>query len=82
MIDDGLVSILACPDDKTPMRPATAAEIRAVNQRIQSGSLKNRSGQIVTVGLREGLVRQDGRYLYPIREDIPVLLVDEAIPLA
>ena len=53
-----------------------------MNQRIQAGSLKNRSGQIVTVGLREGLVRQDGRYLYPIREDIPVLLVDEAIPLA
>ena len=82
MIDDGLVSILACPEDKTPVRPATAVEIRAVNQRIEAGSLKNRGGQIVAVGLREGLVRRDGRYLYPIREDIPVLLVDEAIPLA
>jgi uncharacterized protein YbaR (Trm112 family) len=27
-------------------------------------------------------VRQDGQYLYPIRDDIPIMLIDEAIPLA
>jgi uncharacterized protein YbaR (Trm112 family) len=26
-------------------------------------------------------VREDRKYLYPIRQDIPVMLVDEAIPL-
>jgi len=28
-----------------------------------------------------GLVRADGKFLYPIRHDIPIMLVDEAIPL-
>jgi uncharacterized protein YbaR (Trm112 family) len=28
-----------------------------------------------------GLVREDGRILYPIRQRIPVLLVDEGIAL-
>ena len=29
----------------------------------------------------EGLVREDGLLLYPIRDDIPIMLIDEAIPL-
>jgi uncharacterized protein YbaR (Trm112 family) len=28
-----------------------------------------------------GLVREDGAYLYPIEDDIPIMLIDEAIPL-
>ena len=28
-----------------------------------------------------GLVREDGRYLYAIRNDIPIMLVEQAIPL-
>jgi uncharacterized protein YbaR (Trm112 family) len=27
-----------------------------------------------------GLVREDKRYVYPIRQDIPIMLIDEAIP--
>jgi uncharacterized protein YbaR (Trm112 family) len=27
------------------------------------------------------LVRQDGLFGYPVRNDIPVMLVDEAVPL-
>jgi uncharacterized protein YbaR (Trm112 family) len=82
MIDDGLLTLLVCPDDKTPLRPATAEEVNAVNQRVEVGALTNRSGEAVTATLTEGLVRQDGRYLYPIRDDIPLLLVGEGIPLA
>jgi uncharacterized protein YbaR (Trm112 family) len=35
------------------------------------------------VDLRQigGLVRADNKILYPIREDIPVMLIDEGIPL-
>jgi uncharacterized protein YbaR (Trm112 family) len=28
-----------------------------------------------------GLIREDGKYLYPIRKDIPIMLIDEALPL-
>jgi uncharacterized protein YbaR (Trm112 family) len=35
----------------------------------------------VTDPVQEALVREDGKYAYPVREDIPIMLVDEAIPL-
>jgi uncharacterized protein len=35
----------------------------------------------VTEPLDGGLVRADQKILYPIRENIPVMLIDEGIPL-
>ena len=31
--------------------------------------------------LEEGLIREDDKILYPVREDIPIMLIDEAIEL-
>ena len=28
-----------------------------------------------------GLIREDGKILFPIRQDIPVMLIDQGIPL-
>jgi uncharacterized protein YbaR (Trm112 family) len=52
-----------------------------LNARIAAGHVKTRGGQAVTDPVSEGLVRQDGRFLYPVRDDIPVMLIDEALPL-
>ena len=40
----------------------------------------NRGGEAVKEHLDGGLVREDRKFLYPIREDIPIMLIDEAIP--
>lgn len=82
MVDAELLAILVCPDDKTPVTLADAATLDALNARITAGGFKNRGGQPVTEPVTEGLVREDGRYLYPVRDDIPVMLIDEALPLA
>ena len=81
MIDQDLLDILVCPDDKTPVTLADASLVASLNDRIKNGTLKNRAGQAVTEEMNGGLVRADGKYLYPIRDDIPVMLIDEAIPL-
>ena len=52
-----------------------------LNSQITAGTLKNRAGQLIREKLDAGLIRSDGKYLYPVRRGIPVMLVDEAIPL-
>jgi uncharacterized protein YbaR (Trm112 family) len=81
MVDPELLEILACPEDKTPVRVATKEEIDDLNARIARGEVRNRGGQAVSEAVPEGLIREDGRYLYPVREDIPIMLVEEGIPL-
>ncbi len=55
--------------------------VKRLNEAQSRGELKNRAGQAVGEAMDEGLVREDGAYLYPIINGIPVMLIDEAIPL-
>jgi uncharacterized protein YbaR (Trm112 family) len=82
MIDAELLTILRCPDTRQELRVAEPALIERLNQKIQSGGLSNRGGQPVKEKIDGGLVRADGKFLYPLRGNIPVMLVDEAIPLS
>jgi uncharacterized protein YbaR (Trm112 family) len=52
-----------------------------LNQAIRSGGVTNRGGGDVSHPVEEGLVREDDKILYPVREDIPIMLIDEAIEL-
>ena len=79
MIDQQLLEILVCPQTHQPVRPADAALLALVNEAIESGGLVNRAGSPVSSPLEEALVREDGRVLYPVREDIPIMLIDECI---
>ena len=48
---------------------------------VEGGRLRNRGGQAVTQPIDEGLVREDGKVLYPIDDGIPVMLIEESIEL-
>ena len=82
LIDPGLLKILCCPETRQPVSEADAALVTDLNNRIASGSVKNRAGKPVADKLDGGLIRQDRQVLYPIRHRIPIMLVEEAIPLA
>ena len=82
MIDKELLDILACPENKTPVKLVEQSFIDEINGRIEKGEVKNRGGQQVEKKIDGGLVREDGAYLYPIEDDIPIMLIDEAIPLS
>ncbi|MDB6064284.1 MAG: uncharacterized protein JWR26_492 [Pedosphaera sp.] len=79
--DVELLKILCCPETHQELALATSAAVEKLNREIGAGSLQNRAGRQVEETLDGGLVRADGKYLYPMRQSIPVLLVDEAIPL-
>lgn len=82
MISDELIEILACPDDKSPLHRADEALLEELNAQIRAGTLKTVEGEMVIDLLEEGLIRADGKVLYPVREGIPIMLISESISLA
>jgi uncharacterized protein YbaR (Trm112 family) len=81
MIAPDFLALLRCPETRLPLNEANLTLIAALNGRIASGHARNRSGQILVEPVESGLIRSDGECLYPIRQGIPVLLIDEAILL-
>ncbi len=64
------------------MIPADFLEILrcpATHQRLRLASPQELAA--AGEGLTAGLVREDGAALYPIENEIPILLVESAIPL-
>lgn len=82
MIDKELLDILVCPETKEPVSLADDDLVARVNEKIKAGELTTRGGDKVTEPISGGLVREDRQYLYMIREDIPIMLIDQAIPMA
>lgn len=80
-LDPELLEILVCPETKEPVRPADQALVERVNRAIEDGDLSNRGGERVKDAIDGGLVREDGTVLYPVRDEIPIMLIDEAIEL-
>jgi uncharacterized protein YbaR (Trm112 family) len=81
MVDPQLLEILCCPETKEDVSLVDASLIAKLNEAVGAGSLSNRGGEVVKEKLDGGLLRKDGKFLYPIREDIPIMLIDEAIPM-
>ena len=82
MINADLLKIMCCPETHQPIAVAEPALIEKLNQLIAAGQLKNRAGQPIKEKIDGGLVREDRKFAYPVRENIPIMLIDEAIPLA
>jgi uncharacterized protein YbaR (Trm112 family) len=80
-IDPALLSLLVCPETRQTLRLATREEIASLNQRIATKELLNRKQEVVKLPMDGALVRSDGTLAYPIRDEIPDLLVDEGLLL-
>ena len=81
MIDKELLDILACPETKEPVHLAEQTLVDELNARIERGEVSNRGGDKVEKKMDGGLVREDRAFLYRIEDDIPIMLIDEAISL-
>jgi uncharacterized protein YbaR (Trm112 family) len=82
LVDQSLLDILVCPETKQPLHPADASLLEELNASIAGGKVQTRAGQPVSGRIDEGLVREDGGVLYPVRDDIPIMLIDESIQLS
>ena len=79
MIAHELLEILCCPETRQRLALADPVTLAACNARIGAGGVQNLTGQPVTDPLAGALLRADGQRLYPIRDEIPILLVEEGI---
>lgn len=81
MIADHLIEILRCPLDRSRLRLADAELVVRLNRAVAAGQLKNTAGEAFEKPLDGGLIREAGDLLYPIIDEIPVMLPDEAVDL-
>jgi uncharacterized protein YbaR (Trm112 family) len=81
MIRTDVLKILVCPEDQSSLALASSDLIERVNRAIARRAVKNRAERTLEAPLSAGLVRADGNVLYPIVDEIPLMLVDEAIRL-
>ena len=78
-MDKRLLDILCCPETKVPVRPLVRNELDALNKAIAAGGVRTAAAAAVSSPLQAGLITSDGKLIYRIEDDIPVMLVDEAI---
>ncbi len=80
-INKDVLAILCCPETKQPVQLADETTIAQLNAAVARGGVQNKGKKPVTDPLDGGLIRSDRKILYPIRENIPVMLIEEGIPL-
>lgn len=78
-MDKRLLDILCCPVSKSPVNLLGRAQLDTLNAAIRAGSVQTTAGIAVGTPLAAGLITADGKAIYRIEDDIPVMLADEAI---
>ena len=80
MIDKKLLEILVCPETGEPLEEADREIIARLNELVELGTLVDRSGELVSEKIEGGLLCRNGKHIYPVRGNIPILLIESSIP--
>ena len=78
-IQNDLLEILCDPVTKTPVQLLTPDQLIALNAAIAAKTVNNVEGNIVEEALQEGLITTDGKTIFRIDNDIPIMLAEQAI---
>lgn len=78
-VDGKLLEILCCPVTKTPLTRLPPGKLKILNQAIEAGSVQYVRGESVDSVLREALVTEDSKVIYPVVDSIPILLEEKGI---
>ena len=81
MISPEILEMLVCPATKQKVFLAEESLIRTINQKIEEENLQNFGKQPVQSLMEGGIIREDQKVFYPIRNGIPMMSVEEAISI-
>jgi SAM-dependent methyltransferase len=73
------ISMLKCPFTNQEVRALQPEEINSLNQKAANHQLWRANGQAVTSPIREGLTNTDGSYIFPVMDDVVIMLRDLAL---
>lgn len=81
-VDPKLLEILCCPATREPVELLDGQRLSALNERIVSGAVRNVGGEPVTEAFSEALITRDGKTIYEVRDDIPIMLIEKGLSAA
>lgn len=81
-VDGKLLEILCCPVSKSPLTVLSQDKLDKLNAAIAAGDALYVGGEKVEDKLQEGLITADGKVIYSVQDDIPVLLEENGIGTA
>lgn len=81
MVSDSLLDMLACPETREPLRQVNRRLLTRLNEEVAAGRLRNIAGMPVEIPLDDALIADSGHKIFPIFDNITVLITDEAIEL-
>ncbi len=74
-----LLEILCCPQSKVPVEMMSEEQVSRLNALIEAGKVAYAGGGAIEKPFSEGLITTDGRTIYRIDDDIPVMLIEQSI---
>jgi uncharacterized protein YbaR (Trm112 family) len=81
-MDRKLIDLLCSPDTRQPLSLLDARGLEILNHAIAGGGVAKADGNPLAQPLREALVTRDRKQVFRVDDGIPVLLAEEAIPVA
>jgi len=78
-VDGKLLEILCCPVSKSPLNRLQSSRLEKLNRAIEAGDVQYVHGETVAAPLQEALITEDGKVIYPVADDIPLLLEEKGI---
>jgi uncharacterized protein YbaR (Trm112 family) len=81
MVAEKFLKLLVCPETRQALHNAEPSLVKKLNGAIARRELKNKGGRLLDAPLDGALVRADEKVVYPIVDNIPMLLSDEGLVL-
>lgn len=76
-----LFELLRCPETHQRLLPVTQKWVNKLNTRIAAGEVRNQRDDVVSQPIDDGLVTEDDRFLYPVRNGLANMFIADRIIL-
>ena len=78
-VDKVLLDIMCCPETKVDLKQLEQEKVDKVNEKIKKQEVKYKDGKPVDKPLEEALITVDGKTIYRVDDEIPVMLIEMGI---